>query len=384
MPACCTNCRTKYSLLIREAGCSCCALSLCKKCLSHRAIIPSLSDQPLTVCYNCYKTLEAKKIKTEATITSTPLPGKSTKNWWGDGLPPPSFRQDFNKGRASTSQTPKSIYPQINAKPTPVDDEVWQEQMRQLEERRANLMNDIPRQPEPLTIEQIEERLASLRGCDVDVIRNPRTWFQEDKRDLGNAQTVSQLMKIAEDRARLEEIDEEIEQKELKEFEERRKRLMERQEAEKKADNRESVVSDASCFSTATREQLDDINKALEDAEKRVAATKQQEEVDENELKKLMTLTRQKSLDAMQWNDKISKEIGGFWDRQNKKMSVEENDSDEDEKSLDEEAIKKIIHEAETAPYYEIKSEEAKPAPSSASPKKKGFFGKFFRKDSKS
>ena len=98
-----------------------------------------------------------------------------------------------------------------------------------------------------------------------------------------------------------------------------------------------------------------------------------------------MFLARQKSLDAMQWNDKITKEIGGFWDRRNEKEAGEVED-DDDDKSLDEETFKKILYEAENSVDVEPPSQSSKPSEtrsSSSSPKKKGFFEKLFRKDSK-
>uniref|UniRef100_A0A8R1INJ6 FYVE-type domain-containing protein n=1 Tax=Caenorhabditis japonica TaxID=281687 RepID=A0A8R1INJ6_CAEJA len=171
MPAsiCCTNCRTKYSILNREAGCSSCALSFCKKCLGYRAIIPTLSEQPMIVCYNCYQKLEAAKIKPEVFITSTPLPNAPRpggSNWWGDGLPPPSFRQTYN-GNNPTRSIPQS---RPNASQLP------QVSTQDLEQRREKLRQDINQAPvEPLSLEEIEERLARLRGCDVEQIRNPKS-----------------------------------------------------------------------------------------------------------------------------------------------------------------------------------------------------------------
>lgn len=81
----------------------------------------------------------------------------------------------------------------------------------------------------------------------------------------------------------------------------------------------------------------------------------------------------------MQWNDKITMEIGGFWNRQNEKGA--EMEEDEDEKSLDEETFKKILHEAENS--EDVPPPTKSPDVQSPSPKKKGFFEKLFRKDSK-
>lgn len=397
---CCTNCRTKYSLLNREAGCSNCALSFCKKCLGHRAIIPTLSDQPMIVCNNCYHKLEAAKMKQDVTITSTPLPNSqpqsANKNWWGEGLPPPSFRNTYgnqhqNLNRASTS---------IQHRNTPVPPVTHQSQLPQqypiddLEQRRAKLREDIAPPVEALSISEIEERLAKLRECDVDVIRNPRNWLKSSSNETSsiNANNPAELMRIAEDRARIEQKEEEMDAKDWEELEARRRKIFDEKkhgEEEKEGEEtsvRESVVSGNTEFSEATKEEMNEINNLLMDAEKRVAETKRQEAHDAAELRNVMKATRQKSLDAMQWNEKITKEIGGFWDRRNEKEAAEE--EDDDEKSLDEETFKKILQEAENSPDVEPpaqlkKTSETTASNPSSSPKKKGFFEKLFRKDSK-
>ncbi|CAI5452508.1 unnamed protein product [Caenorhabditis angaria] len=379
MPAsvCCTNCRTKYSLLNREEGCSSCALSFCKKCVAYRALIPNLSDKPLTVCYDCYKKLEEKKMKEQRNnviITSTPLPPpqniqSTSQNWWGDGLPPPSFRSSYNAPRpVPPSRKIRENQPQI----IPEDVE--------LEARRREL-NKVP---EPLSIEQIEQRLAELRGCDVEVIRNPRSYFENPKMDY-DAKNPRDLMKIAEDRARIEEKEEEAERKDLDELEARRRKIFDKENEENNDDEdddgngngniRESVASE---FSMATQDQMREIDDMLQDAEKKVADTKKQENIDSSELRELMAITRQKSLDAMQWNNKISKEIGGFWDRQNDKLKVEEDE--DDEKSLDEETFKKIMYEAENTPDLPAETKQKDSQDVQESPKKRGFFNKFFKK----
>ncbi|PIC26088.1 hypothetical protein B9Z55_018771 [Caenorhabditis nigoni] len=390
---CCTNCRTKYSLLNREAGCSSCALSFCKKCLGHRAIISTLSDQPMIVCYNCYQKLEAAKMKPDATITSVPLsshqqqPQSSSKNWWGEGLPPPSFRgsyanqnQSVNRAMNYNRPTPQvpQQQPQRNASVNVED----------LEQRRAKLREDMEPPVEALTIDEIEERLAKLRECDVEVIRNRRSWLTSSSKDgpAINANNPAELMRIAEDRARIEQKEEEMEAKDWEELEARRRQIFDKEPEEGEKEDtavRESMVSGNTEFSEATKEEMNEINNLLQDAEKRCAETKKQEEHDASEMRNLMKASRQKSLDAMQWNDKITKEIGGFWDRQNAKSEEEE---DEDDKSLDEETFKKILHEAENSVDVEPPAEKSTTttAPSSSSsPKKKGFFEKLFRKDSK-
>lgn len=345
----------------------------------------------MIVCNNCYQKLESAKMKPSATITSTPLPdnsNKSNKNWWGDGLPPPSFRNSHtNQNQIKNSEVKATKFrnsPEIPSQQTkpnyPTND---------LEQRRLKLREDISPQIEPLSISEIEERLAKLRECDVEVIRNPQSWLKSSSKEPAmNANNPSELMRVAEDRARIEKKEEEMEHKDWDELEARRRKIFEDEKEKNREDDasiRESMVSANTEFSEATKEEMNEINNILQDAEQRVAETKKQEEHDAAELRTLMKSTRQKSLDAIQWNDKITKEIGGFWDRRNEKLSVDE-DEDEDEKSLDEETFKKILHEAENSedlPPQTSESNKASTPSNSSSPKKKGLFEKLFRKDSK-
>ncbi|CAD6186984.1 unnamed protein product [Caenorhabditis auriculariae] len=391
---CCSNCGSKYSLLNREAGCSSCAFSFCKKCLDHRTVIPNLSPHPVTVCYNCYKKIEAKKLKTEAVITSVPLPGENgtsastsgQKNWWGEGLPPPSMRQQYG----AFPPTSQNRLPNQNhfSKVTPQD-----EQIRQLEARRAQLRADEPKAESQLSTDDIERRLAMLRGCDIELVRNPKAWFEAHPKQANETNSVAGLMKMAEDRAAIEESLEENERKELDELERRHRMLKKKAETEK--DDKEeddvsrnesmrmSMTSGTSEYSTATKEQLESINELMRDAEKRVQESKAEEEASAQDVRKILASTRQKSLDAMKMNEKVNNEFGQFWDRQlDKTAKGLDTDSEEDE--LDEETMRRILKEAEETPEEPIavkkivQSDQAVPS-SDGSPKKKGgFFSKFF------
>ncbi|VDL64404.1 unnamed protein product [Nippostrongylus brasiliensis] len=97
MPGYCSNCRTKYSILNPEEGCSNCAFSFCRKCLPHRAILPQYANKPVTVCRSCYEKLNAKTVENQekngTQVITFFILLSSSKNWWGDGLPPPSLRQ---------------------------------------------------------------------------------------------------------------------------------------------------------------------------------------------------------------------------------------------------------------------------------------------------
>ncbi|KAK6041821.1 hypothetical protein COOONC_20674, partial [Cooperia oncophora] len=127
--ACCSNCYTKYSILNPEI-----------------TRIP-IADPP-------------KAPHSGAASTSS-------TNWWGDGLPPPSFRS------AAGQPQPR---PRVSHHARKVED------VRQPPANKdtADLETRLKRTREEedpskvLTLTEIEERLAALRGCDVELIRRPR------------------------------------------------------------------------------------------------------------------------------------------------------------------------------------------------------------------
>ncbi|KHJ83305.1 hypothetical protein OESDEN_16998 [Oesophagostomum dentatum] len=83
------------------------------------------------------------------------------------------------------------------------------------------------------------------------------------------------------------------------------------------SDARLSTVSSSTAFSEATKKELDEINRLLEDAQKRVNSSQADDEAMNKEIKSVAAATRQKSLEI----EKVSEEIGRFWDRQlDKKM----------------------------------------------------------------
>ncbi|CAJ0589546.1 unnamed protein product [Cylicocyclus nassatus] len=421
-PVCCTNCRTKYSILNPEEGCSNCALSFCRKCLSHRALLPQLANKPVSVCAQCFEKLNAETIKnqekngvqiTRITIGNDSPPqvhssnavSSRTGNWWGDGLPPPSLRQTVESSSGVPHNKilppPRILHAKVRAQAKkaehPKDD------VHDLEERFKKSRQDDSASGQPLTVEEIEERLAALRGCDVELVRRPRCMFETSGKQIPAGNTVQGLMKMAQERAEIEE-----KHDPAKELERRHRALRgeeeqggsraqqeEKSPADSQADQsdpRLSTVSSSTAFSESTAKELDEIKRLLEEADKRVKS----EEIDDKEMKKKMkkvvAATRQESLDI----EKVSNELGHFWEKQLDKSLEEVTDSDDE--TIDEETMKKIILEAEQAinEAEEVihESPERKPTPheKSVSPKpeeagirsptqkKPGLFSKIFRR----
>ncbi|EYC35846.1 hypothetical protein Y032_0969g3245 [Ancylostoma ceylanicum] len=407
MPSpCCTNCRTKYSILNPEEGCSNCALSFCRKCLPHRAILPQLADKPVTVCSQCFEKLNAKTLEnqkrngtqiTHIRIDDLPQQPSSSannvrpNNWWGDGLPPPSMRQSI--GQPSTHLLRGNVRTHTNKVEHP------NKNVGDLEERWKKSRQD-DSAGQPLTLSQIEERLAALRGCDVELIRRPRCIFESASKPIPTGNSVHSLMEMAKERAEIEERHDPA-----KELERRHRALREDEErhpsssfqpdqvadsnanvsSEQQSDPRLSTVSSATAFSEATTKELADINSLLADAQRRVNASQAEEKDLDREMKSVMAATRQKSLDI----EKVTNEIGHFWDKRLDKVEL----SDSDEESIDDETMKKIILEAEQAvedgasdgptPSSESgapKNVAVASAAESTSPRKPGLFSRIFKR----
>ncbi|KAJ1370903.1 hypothetical protein KIN20_032727 [Parelaphostrongylus tenuis] len=367
MPSsCCSNCRTKYSVLNPEAGCSNCAFSFCRKCLPYRALLPHLANKPKANGTQVTKIFVGDSAQ-PAYVGVNP---SSSTNWWGDGLPPPSLRSTLNHPQPPPRVLHELIKRQVTKNERNVND------TSDLEARfQKSREDDVPKNV--LTLSEIEERLAALRGCDVELIRRPRCIFESAEKLQPRGDTVRELLKEARDLAEIEERHDPV-----RELEGRHKRLRDEGQGGHSSTNtaetieedgsstpkkvlevdtqsqRLSEVSTATAFSEATSKELEEINRLMEDAQKRVNASEVDEKRMDNEMKSLLAATRQKSLEV----DKVSKEIGHFWDKRLDKMDI----SESDDESLDDETVKKIILEAEQA-VDEVRSDQTSTGKSTSS-----------------
>ncbi|VDL66559.1 unnamed protein product [Nippostrongylus brasiliensis] len=113
-----------------------------------------------------------------------------------------------------------------------------------------------------------------------------------------------------------------------KEIEERFKRIKEEGSSEAPGnadqlkvdpqDPRMSTVSSATAFSEATAKELEDIDRLMEDAQKRVKDGEVEEKHLQNEMRTVLAATRQKSMEL----EKVNKEIGKFWTKQLEKVKT--------------------------------------------------------------
>ncbi|GMS80124.1 hypothetical protein PENTCL1PPCAC_2299 [Pristionchus entomophagus] len=453
MPAAagCTNCMTKYTLLNREDGCSGCAMSFCKKCVQWKGIIPRLSPKPLSVCQSCFDRIERENKANERKnytieVRSSPLypcvppstgpsqptsyfpsrptpssqypppqssshppppppssssssstyPSNLSRPWWNENdLPPPSMRSEYGRGVVQprplvkgmpilASCSSSSSHPSVSF---PLPSSSDRDELSEMEERAKKLREDA--HVAPPTLSSLEERLAALRGVDVELVRNPRSYF-ETKGDQPKGDTVEKLMEEARSMAILEEKNDPD-----RLLEERAKKLIERKEEEKKEEGEEndeirlsmapSLSSTFSQFSQATNEELADIDRVMAEAKKRVEETEgrvergmredegRKEDVN-REMGEANRLATQLSLDVA----KVNEEMAAFWDKENGKRSKKRHSSSEEE--MDDETLANIVREAEMAPDEPIAEKRTVNQSESSPEKKKGLFGRMFKK----
>ncbi|CAJ0954601.1 unnamed protein product, partial [Mesorhabditis belari] len=400
----CTNCSTKYTLFNKEVGCPACHFSFCKKCLSHKAHLPGSTKESI-VCIKCYNKLShptSSKPQQHGSsghdapnrmYPSIHAPSSSsaqppqTANWWGEGLPPASMRVATNPNPWNNVQ--QKIQPQVNsAHLDPLEKRL--NEVRQIETHQS------PHEKKTPTLSEIEERLAALRGCDVELVRNPRVWFDSKSDEPVESSTVDGLLRMAYDRNRIEENRD-------RELEERWKRIKTRGDdlatGEQPVNPEDfsddptrfstiSAVSGNTEFSEATKDEMQQINDLMLNAQKSIKQSphpKPTEDELNNEAKTILAETRQKSLDI----DKVNSEIANCYNRRIDNVKLGDDDRSSSSESLDEATLRQIMEEAERAEdentTNEVRQEmndwRNRGNPSGSSPsKEKGFLRMIFKK----
>ncbi|CAJ0566538.1 unnamed protein product, partial [Mesorhabditis spiculigera] len=311
--------------------------------------------------------------------------GPSTQNWWGEGLPPPSFRKPTNPLPWNAVQNrPK---PQAQAPPPSEASDLERrlQEVRKIDEAK----NAEPKRP--ATLEELEERLAALRGCDVELIRNPRVWFDPKPGADLESDTPAGLINMAMDRQKIEDnVDRDLDDK----FQRIRARYQGEQrdpagepDSSHQDDPRRSQVSEFSQnteFSEATNEELRQINELMSAAENKARRQPNPKPTDDDldkEARTVLAATRQASIDI----NKINSEFSNFYQKRIDDTKVDDDEDSNSSGSLDAETLRQIMEEAERAEDEETRKEvhqqmaAQRPAPPEAS-KKPGFLGKFFKK----
>ncbi|KAL3090019.1 hypothetical protein niasHS_006471 [Heterodera schachtii] len=201
----CTNCMAEYTRRRKEIGCAVCRFGFCERCVSQKCAVPSVSPtKPVPVCNNCYTLLtdpkrqcpQASRLGAEKSRDLPPIGVPFEQNAWGtDRLPPPSLRSLYGTANAGKSGggggTKASEWGDLEARlarlndpaqfgePEPTmpttSDKAQQKDGTKVGGRLA------PAAPPP--IEELEERLAALRGVPVEMVRKPRLMVINDSDD---------------------------------------------------------------------------------------------------------------------------------------------------------------------------------------------------------
>lgn len=174
----CTNCMVEYSRTRKEHGCSKCGFGFCERCLPHKTVIPSLSPKPVSVCANCHGQLQTGKANPNSLKEKTrdlPLLGQQSS---GGELPPPSLHSLYSQ------QTKKATAPSsklATEKNQWADLETRLQKLNEPFEGSGKVENAVKGgRKEVQSTEQLEERLAALRGLPVELIRKPRLLVTND------------------------------------------------------------------------------------------------------------------------------------------------------------------------------------------------------------
>uniref|UniRef100_A0A7E4VYH1 FYVE-type domain-containing protein n=1 Tax=Panagrellus redivivus TaxID=6233 RepID=A0A7E4VYH1_PANRE len=155
----CSNCMEPYTVFRKEVGCSKCTYGFCPRCCSNKMVIPKLSSKPVTVCNSCYATANATANghvpgPRLQDVRDRGMSNVNQKQWWGDDeLPPPSMRRDYKKQLPAPHRPSGGGGGGGQRVPT------------------SSAASSDPRNAE---VNEIEARLARLKGQHVDEIVNPR------------------------------------------------------------------------------------------------------------------------------------------------------------------------------------------------------------------
>ncbi|KAL3985103.1 hypothetical protein ACH3XW_37250 [Acanthocheilonema viteae] len=279
----------------------------------------------------------------------------SANKWWSNGdLPPLSMRY---------------FHPSLQFLPR---NDQLEEKDKILEERLTNLnMNDGENQMETLaslekrsemlringqdtpSVDDIEKRLAKLRGVPVENIRYPRSAILN-----GNEETVEKLMKRARDEAILETKWDRSRKSEEDDVDpEEFIKMCESDASLSELSGKLSISDTDVTMGRDTIRNLKDIQRTIKLAKQRsMKAAKltgsvgnDNDSVD-NEIKKLMKLTNQSNVKS----EKISDELSKFWEKRfNHNLSSSESsiksENPDDDAEIDYEELQKVVLEAEKA-----------------------------------
>uniref|UniRef100_A0A183US98 FYVE-type domain-containing protein n=1 Tax=Toxocara canis TaxID=6265 RepID=A0A183US98_TOXCA len=340
-------------IAIFQQGCSNCGFGFCAKCLNHKAVVPHLTDKPVSVCPPCYRKLTQQN--SQVAVEYGPpraVEENTSEHWWGpDELPPPSMRHKY-----PTPQRPfRRKSPRADCSQPPPYSEVCSTSDTKIEQRLNKLKSDRAilegRGVEKIaTVNEIEERLALLRGVPVEEIRNPSLMFAR-KRGEVRGESVKDLIEKAHDEVRIEKKWDPVKQLERRynEYHHNVDVNNDNQEEELPAVQMKkfceespssSGMNDDIIMDEDTVRGMKDLAKTLKLAEEEsfdaAACAEASNKSAKRQMEEIAKLTRQKSLK----NERINAELGRFWEKSFEKYGSQ--DGSEQDNEVDEEELQKV------------------------------------------
>ncbi|KAL3077886.1 hypothetical protein niasHT_031265 [Heterodera trifolii] len=174
----CTNCMAEYTRRRKEISCAVCRFGFCERCVSQKCAEPSVSPtKPVPVCNNCYTLLTVRLFLECRVVGGGTLARAVKKNWEVtrakaeavEGQKAPSEWGDLEERLARLNDPAQFGEPTM---PTTSD---------KAQQKDGTKVGGAPAAPP--SIEELEERLAALRGFPVEVVRKPRLMVINDSDD---------------------------------------------------------------------------------------------------------------------------------------------------------------------------------------------------------
>ncbi|KAL3106766.1 hypothetical protein niasHT_017821 [Heterodera trifolii] len=169
----CTNCMAEYTRRRKEISCAVCRFGFCERCVSQKCAEPSVSPtKPVPVCNNCYTLLTVRLFLECRVVGGGGNIGTSSKKKLGSNA--------GKSGGASEWGDLEERLARLND-PAQFGEPTMPTTSDKAQQKDGTKVGGAPAAPP--SIEELEERLAALRGFPVEVVRKPRLMVINDSDD---------------------------------------------------------------------------------------------------------------------------------------------------------------------------------------------------------